>query len=75
MSILASLKREGLEYDLSRTKDESQKFALCLRIRLFDHQNSIKTKEGQVVTLFAEGKNEEGIVVSRFSFEWSLKVK
>lgn len=38
-------------------------------------QKSIETKEGQVVHLIAEGKNEEGIVVSKFSFEWSLKVK
>ncbi|MFT5147211.1 MAG: photosystem II stability/assembly factor-like uncharacterized protein, partial [Polaribacter sp.] len=32
-------------------------------------------KEGQVVQLIAEGKNEDGVVVSKFSFEWSLKVK
>jgi hypothetical protein len=36
---------------------------------------SKKTKEGQVVVLTSEGKNEEGLVVSKFSFEWSLKVK
>ena len=33
------------------------------------------TKEGQVIVLNSEGKNEEGVVVSIFSFEWSLKVK
>lgn len=38
-------------------------------------ENSNKTKEGQVVILTSEGKNEDGIVVSKFSFEWSLKVK
>lgn len=38
-------------------------------------QNSIKTGEGQVVILTSEGKNEDGIVVSRFQFQWSLKVK
>ena len=32
-------------------------------------------KEGQVVQLIAEGKNEDGVVVSKFNFEWSLKVK
>ena len=32
-------------------------------------------KEGQVVQLITEGKNENGVVVSKFSFEWSLKVK
>ena len=33
------------------------------------------TKEGQVIVLTSEGKNEDGVVVSIFSFEWSLKVK
>lgn len=32
-------------------------------------------KEGQVVQLITEGKNENGVVVSKFSFDWSLKVK
>ena len=36
---------------------------------------SKQSKEGQVVQLIAEGKNENGVVVSKFSFEWSLKVK
>ena len=36
---------------------------------------SKKSKEGQVVQLIAEGKNEDGVVVSKFNFEWSLKVK
>ena len=36
---------------------------------------SKETKEGQVVMLTSKGRNEEGIVVSKFSFEWSLKVK
>jgi hypothetical protein len=31
--------------------------------------------QGQVVVLKAYGKNEEGVLVSTFSFEWSLKVK
>ena len=38
-------------------------------------QKSIKTGEGQVVVLTSEGKNNDGIVVSRFQFDWSLKVK
>ena len=38
-------------------------------------QKSIKTGEGQVVTLTSEGISEDGIVVSRFQFQWSLKVK
>ncbi|MFQ3182882.1 MAG: hypothetical protein ACI9Z4_002497 [Polaribacter sp.] len=38
-------------------------------------KKSKETKEGQVVVLISEGKNEDGIIVSNFSFEWSLKVK
>jgi hypothetical protein len=36
---------------------------------------SKEKKEGQVIVLTSEGKNEDGVVVSIFSFEWSLKVK
>ena len=38
-------------------------------------QQSISTKEGQQITLTSEGVNEDGIVVSKFHFQWSLKVK
>ncbi|MCI2229600.1 DUF4442 domain-containing protein [Polaribacter sp. MSW13] len=38
-------------------------------------QESIKTGEGQVVVLTSEGKNKDGVVVSRFQFHWSLRVK
>ena len=36
---------------------------------------SIKTGEGQVIVLTSEGANEDGVVVSSFQFQWSLKVK
>lgn len=36
---------------------------------------SKETKQGQVVVLTSEGKNRDGVVVSKFIFEWSLKVK
>jgi len=36
---------------------------------------SKKTGEGRVVILTSEGKNKEGLVVSKFQFHWSLKVK
>ena len=36
---------------------------------------SKETKQGQMFVLNSEGKNEEGIVVSAFRFQWSLKVK
>ncbi|TVZ55473.1 uncharacterized protein DUF4442 [Lutibacter sp. Hel_I_33_5] len=38
-------------------------------------QKSIETGDGQVLVLTSEGKNEEGIIVSKFSFQWSVKVK
>ena len=38
-------------------------------------QRSIKTGEGQVVVLISEGKNSAGVVVSRFKFHWSLRIK
>lgn len=38
-------------------------------------QKAIDTKEGQTVVLTSEGFNEEGISVSKFNFEWSVKVK
>ena len=36
---------------------------------------SKKDKEGKTLELIAIGKNENGVVVAEFSFEWSLKVK
>lgn len=38
-------------------------------------QASSKSKEGQIIVLTTEGINEDGVVVSRFQFQWSLKVK
>lgn len=38
-------------------------------------QESLKTGEGQVITLTSEGVNGDGVVVSNFQFQWSLKVK
>ncbi len=38
-------------------------------------QEAIVTKEGQTVILTAEGFNEEGVSVSKFDFEWSIKIK
>jgi hypothetical protein len=36
---------------------------------------AIETGEGQTVILTSEGINEDGISVSQFQYEWSLKVK
>ncbi|CAL2055894.1 DUF4442 domain-containing protein [Tenacibaculum sp. 190524A05c] len=38
-------------------------------------QRAVETGEGQTVILTSEGINEDGISVSKFEFEWSLKVK
>ena len=38
-------------------------------------KNSINTGEGQVIVLTSEGKNSDGVVVSKFQFHWSLRVK
>ncbi|WP_408040385.1 DUF4442 domain-containing protein [Tenacibaculum amylolyticum] len=38
-------------------------------------QKAIETGEGETLMLTSEGINEEGISVSKFQFEWSLKVK
>jgi hypothetical protein len=38
-------------------------------------KKSIDTGEGQAITLTSEGFNKDGVSVSKFQFEWSLKVK
>jgi hypothetical protein len=38
-------------------------------------QRSVETGEGQTVLVTSEGINKEGVSVSKFQFEWSLKVK
>ena len=38
-------------------------------------QNAITTGEGQTVWLKSTGVNEDGVEVSTFNFEWTLKLK
>ena len=38
-------------------------------------KKAIETKEGQTIWLNAKGVNSDGIEVSNFNFEWTLKVK
>ncbi|MCK7591818.1 DUF4442 domain-containing protein [Subsaxibacter sp. CAU 1640] len=49
----------------------------CIEGDLVDKaiENAIKTGEGQMVTLTSIGKNSEGLEVSTFKFEWTIKVK
>lgn len=44
---------------------------------LIDHalQKAIKTGEGQTLIMISIGVNEEGVEVSKFIFEWSIKLK
>lgn len=36
---------------------------------------SAKTNEGQKISLLSNGVNSDGVIVTTFKFEWSLKVK
>lgn len=38
-------------------------------------QKAVETKEGQTIWLNSKGINEEGLEVSDFSFEWTIKVR
>ncbi|MPL63889.1 hypothetical protein SDC9_09531 [bioreactor metagenome] len=38
-------------------------------------QKAIETGEGQRLTMFSEGKDQKGDLVSKFAFTWSFKVK
>lgn len=38
-------------------------------------KETIETGEGQVITMNSEGINEDGVVVSKYQFEWSIRLK
>lgn len=38
-------------------------------------KRAIETAEGQTIWMHAIGKNSDGIIVSEFNFEWTLKLK
>lgn len=38
-------------------------------------ETSIQTGEGQKIVLTAKGTNSDGVIVSKFDFHWSLRVK
>jgi len=38
-------------------------------------KKAIETGEGQTIWMQSVGKNEQGIIVSTFNFEWSVKVR
>jgi hypothetical protein len=50
---------------------------VCEEGHLIDEaiQNAIATGEGQTIWMNSKGTNEEGIQVSSFNFEWTIKVK
>lgn len=49
----------------------------CIDGHLVDEaiEKTIATKEGQTVWMKSIGKNSDGVEVSSFNFEWTLKVK
>ena len=49
----------------------------CLQGKELDAvlQKAIETGEGQTLTLFSEGKDQKGDLVSKFAFTWSFKTK
>ena len=49
----------------------------CLQGKELDTvlQKAIETGEGQTLTMFSEGKDQKGDLVSKFAFTWSFKVK
>lgn len=38
-------------------------------------EKTIQTREGQTIWLNATGSNEEGVEVSNFNFEWTIKLR
>ncbi len=38
-------------------------------------ESIVKSKEGQILDLYATGKNEHGEIVSTYKFTWTLKQK
>ena len=38
-------------------------------------KRTIETGEGQVFWLYSQGVNEDGVVVSNFEFEWTVRLK
>ena len=49
----------------------------CLQGKELDEilKKAIETGDGQTLTMFSEGKDQKGDVVSKFAFTWSFKVK
>ena len=49
----------------------------CIEGHLIDDaiKKTIETGEGQTIWMNAIGKNEDGVEVSNFNFEWTIKVK
>lgn len=49
----------------------------CIDGHLIDNaiKKTIETGEGQMLWMKANGKNEDGVEVSNFNFEWTIKIK
>ena len=83
--VMKAIKDSKRKVSMLVTKQEAQFFKKATGRILFSCtggneireaiKESIKTGEGQVIILTSEGKNKDGVVVSRFQFHWSLRVK
>ena len=83
--VMSAIRESNQKISMLVTKQEAEFFKKATGKILFSCkggneireaiQKSIKTGEGQVIVLTSEGKNKEGVIVSRFKFHWSLRVK
>jgi hypothetical protein len=83
--VMKAIKDSGRKVSMLVTKQEAQFFKKATGKITFSCtggneireaiQKSIDTGEGQVIILTSEGKNKDGVVVSKFQFHWSLRVK
>ena len=83
--VMSAIRESNQKISMLVTKQEAEFFKKATGKILFSCkggneireaiQKSIKTGEGQVIILTSEGKNKEGVIVSRFKFHWSLRVK
>lgn len=83
--VMAKIRESGIKISMLVTTNNSTftKKAtgrisfICHEGRLIDEaiKKAIETREGQTFWLKSTGTNEDGVEVSSFNFEWSVKVK
>ncbi len=83
--VMAKIKESGKNISMlvannraSFTKKATGKISFeCVEGHLIDSaiQKAINTGDGQTFWMHSRGMNNEGVVVSSFDFEWTIKVK